>query len=55
MSDNALPSRMLAATMMPQYYLHTHGIDVNRDVETRYVGSQESSILNVLRGHVAAI
>ncbi len=44
----------LAATMMPQYYLHTHGIDVNRDVETRYVGSQESSILNVLRGHVAA-
>ncbi len=44
----------LAATMMPQYYLHTHGIDVNRDVENRYVGSQESSILNVLRGHVAA-
>jgi phosphonate transport system substrate-binding protein len=44
----------LAATMMPQYYLHTHGIDVNRDVENRYVGSQESSIMNVLRGHVAA-
>lgn len=44
----------LAATMMPQYYLHTHGIDVNRDVENRYVGSQESSIENVLRGHVAA-
>lgn len=44
----------LAATMMPQYYLHTHGLDVNRDVESRYVGSQESSILNVLRGHVAA-
>lgn len=44
----------LAATMMPQYYLHTHGIDVNRDVENLYVGSQESSILNVLRGHVAA-
>lgn len=44
----------LAATMMPQYYLHTHGIDVNRDVENVYVGSQESSILNVLRGHVAA-
>ncbi len=44
----------LAATMMPQYYLHTHGLDVNRDVENRYVGSQESSILNVLRGHVAA-
>lgn len=44
----------LAATMMPQYYLHTHGIDVNHDIENRYVGSQESSIINVLRGHVAA-
>lgn len=44
----------LAATMMPQYYLHTHGLDVNNDIENRYVGSQESSILNVLRGHVAA-
>lgn len=44
----------LAATMMPQYYLHTHGIDINRDIENRYVGSQESSIENVLRGHVAA-
>ena len=44
----------LAATMMPQYYLHTHGVDVNKDIENRYVGSQESSILSVLRGHVAA-
>ena len=44
----------LAATMMPQYYLHTHGIDVNRDIENLYVGSQESSIMNVLLGHVAA-
>lgn len=44
----------LAATMMPQYYLHTHGLDVNRDIVNVYVGSQESSILNVLRGHVAA-
>lgn len=44
----------LAATMMPQYYLHTHGLDVNKDIESRYVGSQESSILNVLRKHVAA-
>lgn len=44
----------LAATMMPQFYLHTHGLDVNRDIENRYVGSQESSIENVLRGHVAA-
>lgn len=44
----------LAATMMPQYYLHTHGIDVNRDIENLYVGSPESSIMNVLRGHAAA-
>jgi phosphonate transport system substrate-binding protein len=44
----------LAATLMPQYYLHTHGIDVNRDIENRYVGSQESSILNVFHGRVAA-
>lgn len=44
----------LAATMMPQFYLHTHGIDVNKDIENRYVGSQESSILSVVRGHVAA-
>jgi len=44
----------LAATMLPQYFLHRHGLDVNRDIDNRYVGSQESAILNVLRGHVAA-
>ncbi len=44
----------LAATMMPQYYLQTHGIDVSRDIENLYVGSQDSSILNVLHGHAAA-
>jgi phosphonate transport system substrate-binding protein len=44
----------LAATMMPQYFLFTHGIDVNRDIENLYVGSQESSIMNVVLGHVAA-
>jgi len=44
----------LAATMMPQYFLQTHGLDVNRDIENIYVGSQESAISNVLRGHVAA-
>lgn len=44
----------LAATMMPQYYLHTHGVDVNSDIENHYVGSQESSILNVLRGYADA-
>ncbi|OIR17417.1 ABC transporter, phosphonate, periplasmic substrate-binding protein [mine drainage metagenome] len=44
----------LAATIMVQYYLHTHGVNVNKDIENLYVGSQESSIMNVLRGHVAA-
>ena len=44
----------LAATMLPQYYLHTHGLDVNREVQNVYVGSQESAIASVLRGHVAA-
>lgn len=42
------PSRTaLAACMMPQYYLHEHGIDVNRDIRNEYVGSQESSIMSV--------
>lgn len=44
----------LAATMMPQQYLHTHGLNVNTDIENRYVGSQESAIMNVLLGDVAA-
>lgn len=44
----------LAATMLPQQYLHTHGLNINTDIENRYVGSQESSIMNVLLGHVAA-
>jgi phosphonate transport system substrate-binding protein len=44
----------IAATMMPQYYFQTHGLDVNRDIENLYVGSQESSIMNVYLGNVAA-
>lgn len=44
----------LAATMMPQAFLHEHGIDVMREVDNRYVGSQESSILNVYYGKVDA-
>ncbi|MDP2771341.1 MAG: phosphate/phosphite/phosphonate ABC transporter substrate-binding protein [Giesbergeria sp.] len=51
----AYPARTaLAATMMPQYYLQTHGLDVKRDIENLYVGSQESSIMNVYLGNVAA-
>lgn len=44
----------LAATMMPQYFLQTHGLKVTRDIENLYVGSQESSIMNVYLGNVAA-
>lgn len=36
----------LAACIMPQYFLHSHGVDVGRDVVNRYVGSQESSIMH---------
>jgi phosphonate transport system substrate-binding protein len=44
----------MAACIMPQWFLHQHGLDVNRDIENRYVGSQESAILNALSGQVAA-
>ncbi len=40
-------STALAATMMPQYYMQTHGLDVTKDIDIRYVGSQESSIMSV--------
>lgn len=43
----AYPSKTaLAACVMPQWYLHSHGIDVNRELDNRYVGSQESAIMN---------
>lgn len=44
----------LAATLLPQHYLHTRGLDVNRDIDNRYVGSQESTIEVLRRGQVAA-
>ncbi|MFT5550391.1 MAG: phosphonate transport system substrate-binding protein [Candidatus Azotimanducaceae bacterium] len=44
----------LAATMMPQYFLQANGIDVMSELDNRYVGSQESSIMNVFLGHTAA-
>ncbi|MGC9386839.1 MAG: phosphate/phosphite/phosphonate ABC transporter substrate-binding protein [Hydrogenovibrio sp.] len=40
----------LAATMMPQWYLYQHGLDINQDITNRYVGSQESSMMNVYLG-----
>ena len=44
----------LAACIMPQAFLHQNGLDVNRDIENRYVGSQESSIMSVHLGLTAA-
>jgi phosphonate transport system substrate-binding protein len=44
----------LAATMMPQYYLQTHGVDVMRELDNRYVGSQASSVMNVYLKQTAA-
>lgn len=44
----------LAATMLPQWFLKQKGLDVFKDIDNRYVGSQESSILNVYQGLVAA-
>ncbi|MHC1784976.1 MAG: phosphate/phosphite/phosphonate ABC transporter substrate-binding protein [Anaerolineaceae bacterium] len=47
-------STALAACIMPQYYLYQHGINVNTDIENRFVGSQESSIMNVHLGLTSA-
>ena len=44
----------LAAAIMPQAYLHAHGINVRRDIKNVYVGSQESSIMNVYLKQTAA-
>ena len=44
----------LAATMLPRHFLATHGLDLRHDVRERYVGSMESSLMNVVRGQVAA-
>lgn len=47
-------STALAATMMTQRYFHDHGVDVRKDLENRYVGTQESAIMNVALGRTAA-
>jgi phosphonate transport system substrate-binding protein len=44
----------LAACIMPQYFLYQNGLDINRDIENIYVGSQESSIMNAYLGKSAA-
>jgi phosphonate transport system substrate-binding protein len=44
----------LAACIMPQWFLSRHGVDVMHDIDNRYVGSQESSIMNAYLGQTAA-
>ena len=44
----------LAATMLPQYFLQKNGLNIQKDIENKYVGSQESSIMNVYRGTTEA-
>ena len=44
----------LAACIMPQYFLYTHGININKDITNQYVGSQTSSIMNVYHKKTAA-
>ena len=44
----------LAATMMPKYFLHTHGLDVRRDVKYLYTGTQESTIMALALGNARA-
>lgn len=44
----------LAACIMPQYFLQKQGVNVNTDIENRFVGSQESAIMNAWLGKTAA-
>jgi phosphonate transport system substrate-binding protein len=44
----------LAAAMMPQLYLEKHGVSVETDLTNRYVGTHNSSIMNVYLGESAA-
>ena len=44
----------LAASMMPKYFLKMNGLDVERDAQCLYVGSQESSMMNVYLGKTKA-
>ncbi|MBC7956808.1 MAG: phosphate/phosphite/phosphonate ABC transporter substrate-binding protein [Cytophagales bacterium] len=44
----------LAATLLPQSFLQQNGVNVEQDLENRYVGTQESSIMNVALGRTAA-
>jgi phosphonate transport system substrate-binding protein len=53
-SVSFLSQTTLGTTMLPQYYLHTHGLNVNTDIRSLYVGTHESSIMNVYHRFTAA-
>lgn len=42
------------ATIMPKYFLHSQGLNVSKDFQSSYVGSMESSLMNVYQRNVAA-
>ena len=44
----------LAASMLTQYDLKQQGVDIVKDVNAKYVGSKESSIMNVMLGNTNA-
>lgn len=44
----------LAAAMMPQLYLQTHGVDVQTELDNQYVGTHNSAIMNAYLGKSAA-
>jgi len=44
----------LAAAMLPQLYLQNHGVDVEKDITNKYVGTHNSSIMNAYLGEAAA-
>ncbi|PLA75340.1 phosphonate ABC transporter substrate-binding protein [Hydrogenovibrio sp. SC-1] len=44
----------LAATIMPQWFLVQNGLNIDDDITNHYVGSQESSIMNVYLGNTDA-
>jgi phosphonate transport system substrate-binding protein len=45
-----VPSRIIPGTMMPLYYLHKHGLNVNEDIQRIDVSSFESTILTTYLG-----
>lgn len=44
----------LASTLMTKLFLKRHGLDVDREAEPMYVGSIDSSVMNVYLGHTRA-